>query len=308
MRSRVPVSGQVTVHVDLGLPSLPSVMVGQSAGLGSLLSELSGDHRFRVWQSIDGIRIAELLPAAERSIVADATDLWTWDSRTFTAHHLGPIAPGQSEDGNARTAVPLELGDPAQLAARALAAIDPTTAVSVQPAVRVAGRPAYVLALEPRTSETLIGRIEIGIDAAQRVPVSVSVFAAGSSRPSVSATFTSVSFDSITPSVFRFTPPAGATVISVRTEPSAASTAGANGLGQLEATSVFGTGWTTVIAARTGSVAEIRSSEQGAALIRLLPFSGRLFSVRLVARDDHAWLLAGFVPQSSLIAVQSELP
>jgi hypothetical protein len=46
----------------------------------------------------------------------------------------------------------------------------------------------------------------------------------------------------------------------------------------------------------------------GKALAELLPFSGRLFSTRLVQHGDDHWLLYGLVPQSALAAVESELP
>ena len=47
----------------------------------------------------------------------------------------------------------------------------------------------------------------------------------------------------------------------------------------------------------------LATGQQGDLFRQLLPFSGSLFSVRLVDRGDHAWLVGGFVPQSALIAM-----
>src|SRR5438552_6496921 len=55
----IPVHGTATIHVDLGLPQLPSSDVGApSTGPLGALSDLSGDHTLRVWASADGVRVA----------------------------------------------------------------------------------------------------------------------------------------------------------------------------------------------------------------------------------------------------------
>src|SRR5262245_39636837 len=70
-----PVSGRVMAHLDLGFPSLPDALAGRGPGrVSTLLNELSGEHHFRVWSSSDGIKVAELLFAAERSITLSKTD------------------------------------------------------------------------------------------------------------------------------------------------------------------------------------------------------------------------------------------
>ncbi len=308
-----PVSGRVTAHLDLGIPSLPDALVGQSpASLSTVVRELSGDHRFRVWSSSDGIRVAELLFAAERSITVSRTDAWAWDSTTFTAYHLGRMPKLGSAPDLTTPTVPADLVDPERLAAHALAAADPTTAVSVGTAERIAGRACYVLVLEPRTPATLVGRIEIGIDAETRVPLSVTVFPKGSTRAAIRVAFTAVSFDPIDPTTFRFSPPAGATVVTPSHAGSGAQTSGHRLPIQPSSAylpKVFGSGWSTVVAVPvTVDATALGSSPEGRALAELIPFSGRLFSIRLVQHGDDHWLLYGLVPQSALAAAEWELP
>jgi hypothetical protein len=77
----------------------------------------------------------------------------------------------------------------------------------------VAGRDAYTLTLEPRTDQTLVGKVEVDIDAHTWLPLRAAVFARGAAGPAVSAGFTSVDFGPIDPSIYHFTPPPGTKVI-----------------------------------------------------------------------------------------------
>jgi hypothetical protein len=292
-----PISGHVSAHVDIGLPSLPNI--GRPNGASDLISALTGDHRLRVWSSAEGYRVSDLLQLGERSVFVSRTDVWAWDSATYTALHLGPFPP-QTLGPNEQ---PPSLGDPLALARLSLAAIDPTTSVAVARTDRVAGRPAYVLSLVPKTSATLVGRIEISIDASSRLPLRVAVFAWGARSAAVSAAFTSVSFAPIDPSVYAFSPPEGAKV----DRPHANSSSVSNGEPG-EYVRVFGRGWTTVFAVRTPLIASFGPGPGGLDIASLLPFSGTLFSIRSVDRGDHSWVVYGAVPQAALDSVAPELP
>jgi hypothetical protein len=104
---------------------------------------------------------------------------------------------------------------PQQLGRRILAAIGPTTVVSVRDNVTVAGQPAYQLALAPKDSRSLIAQVTIAIDARHSLPLRVQVYARGASRPAVQAGYTSLSFGAPAVSNFTFTPPPGATVKTI---------------------------------------------------------------------------------------------
>jgi hypothetical protein len=297
-------SGTVTAHLGLGLPDLPNEGSGTVTGPAAILDSLSGDHRLRVWHSHDGVRVSDLLPGGERSLVVSRTQAWLWDSTTMTAVRLGAGADPGAEAA-ARTAA--SLVDPVALSRQALQAIDPSTRVTVGGTVSVAGRDAYVLTFTPRTDATLVGRVEIYVDASRWLPLGGAVFARGSTTAAVSAKFTDVSFGAIDPSVYRFTPPQGAKVVGPRggTHATGASTSTMSP----PDVRVFGKGWATIIAVRGPSLDQLQQQLSGAEFdpMSLLPFSGALFSVRLAGSGDHTWLLFGAVPQSALQRAAAEL-
>ena len=204
-----PISGHVSAHIDLGLPSLPTEgLPSNLGGAAGFLSSLSGNHRLRVWRSADGLRVSELLPMSERSLYVNRSAAWFWDFSSFTAYVVHRPAGAPSE--------PFQLADPLAIARHALESVTPTTAVSVGRSVSVAGRPAYALDLEPRTAGTLVQRVEVDIDATERLPLRVAVYARGRSVAPLSASFTQVSFARINPATYRFTPPPGAKVRNIR--------------------------------------------------------------------------------------------
>jgi hypothetical protein len=298
-----PIAGRMLTHVDVGVPSLPEQGVDAALGPARILSAISGDHRVRLWSSRDGFKVAELLPFSEISFTAGRTDAWAWDSQSFTAYHLAGY-PSLS-----RRPRLTDLIDPMELARRTLQGLDPTTRVHLSDPERVAGREAYLLALEPRTRGTLVGRIEIAIDAVHRVPLKVAVFARGAGKPALSVAFASVSFDPVDPSVFDFTPPPGAKLRSpgapgrpLDVDKGAEGREGAEDYGR-----VFGRGWTAVFAVRQ-PVAPGRAQVGDVDPRSFLPIHGPLFSMDLVERGDHVWLVYGAVPASRLAAVEPELP
>ena len=72
---------------------------------------------------------------------------------------------------------------PQGAASQVLKALGPSTVVAVESNVKAPTGPAYQLALEPRTSQSLIGKVVIVIDASSHLPVSVDVFGRGFDRP-----------------------------------------------------------------------------------------------------------------------------
>src|SRR3954452_9201410 len=139
-------SGEASSSVNLGFPQIPAG-VGGTAGTG-LTDLLTGDQSYKVWRSTDGVRIANLLPAGERDLVANRTDAWFWDSRTQTAKHMtydatametGPEAQQQTGARRARST----------LAATIVRRVAPSAGLSVSSTQWVAGEPTYTLVLTP---------------------------------------------------------------------------------------------------------------------------------------------------------------
>ena len=292
-RSDVTISGDVRGRVDLGLP-LDELAALQEAQSGPPRPADDGELRLRLASSPDGLRLALREPDRERALVASTDEAWLWDSDTLTATRVAPPADGDRE----RAAPMWSSLDPLTLAGDALAAVEPTTRVSVRTTGEVAGRATYGLVLEPRTEETLVGRVRIDLDGERRVPLAVEVTARGATEPAIEVAFERVSFDELAADTFDFTPPPGTTVKELPTGQDHGRRPPSG-----DRPVVLGDGWTTVVAIPVpGDLAADRTGARAAE--ELLPWSGTLLSARRVG--DH--LLVGPVPQAGLEAAAATLP
>jgi len=276
----VPLTGTYTETANLGLPSLP----GGSDPLSGL-ALLAGTHTFMIWSGdAQELRIAEPVQLGEADVRRFGNQIWLWDSRTQQATNiilpatisLGGGQPGSTSASSASASSTSASSDsassisassasaspapsdpaghrvpltPQQLGRRILAAIGPTTVVSVQENVTVAGQPAYQLALAPKDRRSLIGQVKIAIDARHSLPLRVQVFARGASAPAVQSGYTALSFAPPAASNFTFTPPPGAKVktINVPAPPPHPGFRGRPGHHH-GGPHVLGTGWLAVLA------------------------------------------------------------
>ena len=102
---------------------------------------------------------------------------------------------------------------PQEAAQQALAQVGPSTRVTTESNVTVAGQAAYQLVLAPKSSQSLIGKVTIALDAQHlTVPLRVQVFARGASTPAFQIGYTSISFVAPAAANFNYTPPPGAHV------------------------------------------------------------------------------------------------
>jgi outer membrane lipoprotein-sorting protein len=240
-----PLSGTVVETARLGLPALPEV--GGMAISPTVL--LAGSHTARVWY--DGAtkaRIALVGNLAETDLVRNGRDVWLWTSGKNTAQHVRLAADASHKGGASPSPSPAESVTPQQAAKEALAAVSPTTKVTVDGTASVAGRSAYELVLAPRDSRSLIGDVRIAVDAKTSVPLRVQVHAAGATgRPAFETTFTSVSFGKPSASVFRFAPPPGAKVSTTHGGSPSADVGDTARTASDSAPKVIGKGWTAVL-------------------------------------------------------------
>jgi hypothetical protein len=216
-----PLTATVQQTSSLGLPQLPAALQQN----GAAASPLAGSESVSIWyRDPQHLRLALPVQAGETDYRLSGRTLWIWDSKTQTATHVAlpahfafrgnglsaPLArtPAASVPGTS-SVVP---DSPMAAANQVLKAVGPTTAVSVQRNLYVAGQAAYQLALVPRSGQSLVGRVLIAIDASRHFPLRVQVFARGASSPAYSIGFTALSFTAPAASNFSFTPPAGATV------------------------------------------------------------------------------------------------
>ncbi|MCL4552190.1 MAG: hypothetical protein M1305_01345, partial [Candidatus Marsarchaeota archaeon] len=86
--------------------------------------------------------------------------------------------------------------------------------LSVSGNTMVAGRPAYTLSVIPNVSDSLIGSIRIAVDGQTHVAIQIQIFPKGSNAPSASLGFDTLTFAAQPTSIFSFTPPPGAKVVT----------------------------------------------------------------------------------------------
>jgi outer membrane lipoprotein-sorting protein len=224
-------SGTVLETVSLGLPALPDT--GDPTSMASLLT---GSHTVQVWYaSPQRYRLAVPESLSETDVVRNGSTVWLWQSTQNTvAEFTVPATAAPAPQPSALT--------PQQAAQQALNMVGPTTTVSVDSNVTVAGQPAYELVLAPKDSRSLIGQVRIAIDAGNSVPLRLQIFARGAASPAISVGYTSIQFGAPSAADTSFTPPPGAQV--TRVNPGQSGQQGT----QDGDVSTVGSGWLTVLA------------------------------------------------------------
>ena len=309
-----PLTGTVVETTSLGLPSLPG-----TADPTSIASLLTGSHTIRVWYTGPRhFRLAVPESLSETDVIADGTTAWLWESTTnsvteytLPAHRQAPMT--------APTSAPLT---PQQAAQQVLAAVGKTTTVRVDSNVTVAGRPAYQLVLAPKDSRSLVGQVQIAIDARNGVPLRLQVYARDASSPAFQVGYTAIQFVTPAPADLTFSPPRGAKVSHENLGSQQAS-----GSSQQGDTSTIGSGWLTVLdlpsagltaPSSSGSAPGYGGSGDSAAVLNALLGSarsvsgawgsGRLLQTSLVSVliTDGGRMFVGAVQPSVLYAAASQ--
>lgn len=279
-------SGVVTQTSDLGLPELPGLGSGQHDT--SLTSLISGTRTLKVWSAgEDKQRLAILGTYGETDLIRNGNDVWNWSSQDNAATRYR-LDPGQRPDQ--KPDLPSDAPKtPQEAADRVLAAIDPTTTVSTDRTVKVAGRDAYDLVLEPKQAGSLIRQVRLAVDAERYVPLRVQVFAAGAD-PVFEVVFTSISFDRPEDRFFAFNPPDGVKV--TEGEAPALHPSGQPRTEDRPEPRIVGTGWAAVVVAK----ADLRepgpgSGEADQVLAALPRVSGSWGSGRLLTSKAFSALI-----------------
>ncbi|MFI6205485.1 outer membrane lipoprotein carrier protein LolA [Streptomyces sp. NPDC051041] len=262
-------SGTVKITTDLGLPDLGGLGSGLLAGApradgegssadpSARLTELaSGTHTLRV--AVDGPdrqKLSLLENAAEYSLIHNGDDVWAYDSASHEVYHgTVPDRAGEQREKSLPAT-------PRDFAEKALAAVDATTSVTVDGTVRVAGRDAYKLLVEPKRPGSTIGAISVAVDAETGTPLKFTLTPADGGAAVVDAGFTRVDFAAPAASAFDFTPPEGAKVTEADEAAKAPERERTSGSGrkseadlakELDGLQVLGEGWNSVAAFDTG--------------------------------------------------------
>ncbi|MEV1289547.1 hypothetical protein [Micromonospora sp. NPDC049679] len=312
-------SGTVVQKADLGLPSVMDLAGKVGPGLTSLVA---GTHTLRVWYAgPDQARVALMDTLGETDVIRNGKDLWIWSSQSKeAAHHTLSAAEAERPKGLA-TGLPTS---PQEAADQALAAIGPSTEVSVGRSAKIAGRDAYELVIAPRDKASLVGQARIAIDAKEHVPLRFEIYPKGSDNTAFEVAFTQVDFARPAAEQFRFNPPPGTKVTEdsgapgllpgmdlgekAGEKPKAGTPDRADHGEGTKPTSV-GEGWTTVMVGKVGTPDQ--GDAQAQSMLNVLPKvngawgSGRLLSSRLfsVLLTDDGRVLAGAVNPERLYEV-----
>lgn len=285
-------AGTVQIVNNLGLPSVPG-----------LPEAADGTSQIRVWT--DGrnhSRISVPSADAEQTIVDTGSTIYEWnsDGRTVTEHSL------KDDAEHAKAKASQQDLDPATAARDLISAVKATSTVSVDGTDTVADRPAYDLVLAPKPGErTLLREVRIAVDAQTHIPLRLTVLADNTNTPAVQIGFTSIDMGAQDPSLFKFTIPAGATVVNGDTHDQHSTDVA----GTTEPKFV-GTGWDTVVVAQLPSDSGKGSVGQALGLVKQFatPVHGTWGSGYVIGTDVGNALLTsdgrvaiGFVPQQVLI-------
>ena len=244
-------SGTVVETTHLGLPDLPSSLGGSGSGGSadlSLQNFLTGSHTLRIYYGGETQqRVALLGSLSESDVIHNGKDLWTYASSTNkVTHYTLPSATAKPETVLPQTGADLT---PTAEAEKALAAIDPSTTVTVDTNASVAGRSAYQLLLTPKDARSLVGSVRIALDSATSMPLRVQVFAKGARSPALQVGFTDISFRAPNASVFHFVAPAGTKTTQSKLPLVGSDVHKAKAeAGGAHTEHVLGKGWTSVVA------------------------------------------------------------
>jgi len=227
----IALNGTVTGTTSFPIPSasLLNGLNAQSASSGSTTES------YNVWTNGAGsFRSQQVSSGGETDLYVNPGSVWLWDSSTLTA---------TNEQPGSQPAASTPVSNPELAASQIIAKLSAYSTLSVSGNMMVAGQPAYTLSLVPTVSDSLVGSIQIAVDSQTHVPVQIQIFPKGSAWPAASLGFDTLAVASQPSSVFSFTPPPGATVVT------AAKPSTSTGTGSTGTTKVLGTGFDSVMIA-----------------------------------------------------------
>ena len=304
--ANTPYSGTVQQNSNLGLPDLTSLRSSYSGGRGAdsavtaAVDLLTGSNSARVFVGgADTARIQVKDTLAERDMIRNGDELWTYDSRTNAVRHVSAVGGTKPHTGVTKT--------PAELATQLIATIEPSTTVTVTDTARVAGRSVYQLVLTPKDGVTLVGSVKLSVDSETGLPLNVQIFAAGQTDAAFSVGFSSIDFNAPDASLFSFTAPAGATVDESQIGGDSGTAPDSSGVAKPV---VSGAGWSSIVELPAGSATNLGDSSASSLLNQVLvPVTdGRALETSLVSvlLTSDGRVLAGAVGIDQLQAAAAK--
>ncbi|MEU4620796.1 DUF2092 domain-containing protein [Actinoplanes sp. NPDC023801] len=264
-------SGTVVQSSDLGLPGIAGLLGNATGGGGNLTSLIAGSNTARVWYAgEEKMRFSLLGTSNQTDVIRNGTDVWVWESKENTGTHF-KLPAGAGERETAPHAVP---STPQAAAEAALAVIDDSTKVETTGAAEVAGRDAYELVLSPRDTDSLVGQVRLAIDAKERIPLRVDVYAKNTTKPAFRVAFEQINFAVPDDQQFAFNPPPGAKITeesvpedAVKEDAKAAAEAekaAREAATQGDNFKIVGEGWTTIAITKGPKLDELNALPKAA--------------------------------------------
>ena len=237
-----PLTGTVVETATLGIPQLPG-----AENPNSLTSLLAGSHTLKIWYAgPQKLRLAAPVQMGETDLIRNGSTAWLWQSGSNSVTKY--LIPAGHGDHVREPAIPKTPVTPQQAAQQALKLAGPSTRVTTQANVTVAGQAAYQLVLAPKASGSQVAKVTIALDAQHlSVPLQVQVFAKGTASPVFQVGYTSISYVTPAASNFNFTPPPGAKVHTETLSLPAGHMPGQKPQGMTSRGQVIGKDWTTVM-------------------------------------------------------------
>jgi outer membrane lipoprotein-sorting protein len=197
------ISWQNDLFGDLGAASSMAQLPAQSP----LTSSGSG----RIWVSDAGAKVESQGAGGDQIVVLNKAErtAWIYDYAQDTVTKV--VVTGETPAETASPAPSATLLTP-QAITLYLQQVSRFATVDVAGQAKVAGQDAYLLRMTPVATDTALGYVQAAIDGKTMVPLQLTVYAKNGTAPVLRFGFDSVSYASIDPATFVFTPPDGSTV------------------------------------------------------------------------------------------------
>ena len=172
-----------------------------------LLTGASG----RLWVSGGALRLELQSDAGDAQITVADGKISVYDASTNTEYRATvPVKTSGTAGDKGHVPSTTEITSAlTQLAAQA-------TVSGAQPTTQ-AGQPEYKVSITPKHDAGLLGQAEMGWDAANGIPLHISLAAAGSSSPVLALDVTDISYGPVDASALTITPPANVKVVDLGT-------------------------------------------------------------------------------------------
>jgi outer membrane lipoprotein-sorting protein len=165
----------------------------------------------RLWLSGDHMRLELQSTAGDAQISVGDGNVSIYDASSNTLYKAKlPVESSSATTADTPHGVPTI----AEVSSALTQLAQHATLSGAQPSTQ-AGQPAYTLTVTPKHDAGLLGQAEIAWDAANGVPLHLSLAAAGSPSPVLALDVTDISYGSVDSSALSISPPASAKIVDL---------------------------------------------------------------------------------------------